>query len=40
METFAYDAIGRLVTHADDLGTFTRTYFGQTEELTDKPVAN
>ena len=34
METFAYDPIGRLVTHADDLGTFTRTYFGQTDELT------
>ena len=33
-ESFAYDAIGRLVTHADDLGTFTRTYLGETRQLT------
>ena len=34
VETFAYDAIGRLATHADALGTFTRGYLGETAQLT------
>ena len=34
VEKLAYDAIGRTVTHVDDLGTFTRSYLGQTNQLT------
>jgi RHS repeat-associated protein len=33
-ESFAFDAVGRLVTHADDLGTFARSYLGQTGQIT------
>jgi len=29
-ETFAYDPISRLITHANDLGSFTLGYLGQT----------
>jgi RHS repeat-associated protein len=33
-ETFAYDAIGRQITHGSDLGAFTLSYLGQTGQLT------
>jgi len=32
-ETFARDKLGRLTSHTDDLGTFTRGYLGQTGQL-------
>ena len=35
-ETFAYDAIGRLQTHASDLGSFTLGYLGQTGQITSR----
>ena len=34
MEQFGYDSLNRLTTHVDDLGTFTRTYLGETTQLT------
>lgn len=33
-ETFGYDAIGRLVDHASDLGAFKISYLGQTSQRT------
>ena len=33
-ETFGYDAIGRLVSHVNPLGSFTLSYLGQTNEMT------
>jgi YD repeat-containing protein len=33
-ETFGYDSIGRLVTHVNDLGSFTSSYLGQTGQVT------
>jgi RHS repeat-associated protein len=33
-ETWAYDSIGRLITHVGDLGTFDLTYLGQTAQPT------
>lgn len=39
-ETFIYDALGRVTTHASPLGTFRRTYLGQTEQLTRQRIAN
>ena len=33
-ETVHYDPLGRPDQHVDDLGTFTRTYLGQTSQLT------
>jgi RHS repeat-associated protein len=33
-ETFQYDAIGRLTGHTSDLGTFTLSYLGQTQQIT------
>jgi RHS repeat-associated protein len=38
-ETFQYDALGRLVTHASDLGSFTLGYLGQTGQLTSRALA-
>jgi hypothetical protein len=38
-ETFQYDAIGRLVTHANDLGSFTLSYLGQTDQTTGRQLA-
>jgi len=35
-ETFAYDALGRLVTHTDDLGSFAQTYVGDTGQVTSR----
>jgi len=32
-ETFQYDAIGRLVSHADGLGEFALAYLGETEQI-------
>ncbi len=39
-ETFQYDAIGRLITHASDLGSFTLSYLGQTGQVTARQLAN
>jgi len=39
-ETFHYDAIGRLITHASDLGAFTLGYLGQTGQLTSRTLAS
>jgi RHS repeat-associated protein len=39
-ETFQYDAIGRLITHASDLGSFTLGYLGQTGQITSRQLAN
>jgi len=39
-ETFGYDTIGRLVTHAGDLGSFTLAYLGQTGQITGRQLAN
>jgi uncharacterized protein RhaS with RHS repeats len=38
-ETFQYDAIGRLVTHANDLGSFT-LYLGQTSQIAGRALAS
>ncbi|WP_300781037.1 hypothetical protein [Enhydrobacter sp.] len=38
-ETFQYDAIGRLITHTNDLGSFTLSYLGQTGQLTSRTLA-
>src|SRR6202166_2993467 len=39
-ETFGYDAIGRLVTHASDLGSFALSYLGQTGQITRRQLAS
>src|SRR6185312_4899307 len=39
-ETFHYDAIGRLTTHASDLGSFTLGYLGQTGQLASRTLAS
>ncbi len=39
-ETFHYDAIGRLTTHASDLGSFTLSYLGQTGQMTGRQLAS
>ena len=39
-ETFHYDPIGRLTTHASDLGAFTLGYLGQTGQLTSRTLAS
>ncbi|KAA0690914.1 peptidase C39 [Neorhizobium sp. P12A] len=33
-ETWAYDAIGRVINHSSDLGAFELSYLGQTQQLT------
>ncbi len=38
-ETFQYDAIDRLVTHANDLGSFTLSYLGQTGQMTGRQLS-
>lgn len=38
-ETLGYDALGRLTTHANDLGSFTLTYLGQTEQITGRTLS-
>jgi len=35
-ETFAYDALGWLSSHASDLGSFTLAYLGQTGQITSR----
>jgi len=39
-ETLQYDAIGRLITHASDLGSFTLAYLGQTGQITSRQLAS
>ena len=39
-ETFAFDAIGRVTTHANDLGSFTLTYLGQTGQIAGRALAS
>jgi YD repeat-containing protein len=38
-ETFQYGTIGRLITHGNDLGSFTLSYLGQTGQMTDRQLA-
>jgi RHS repeat-associated protein len=38
-ETFGYDAIGRLTSHTNDLGTFALSYLGQTRQITSRALA-
>ncbi|KQV29314.1 peptidase C39 [Rhizobium sp. Root1203] len=35
-ETFQYDAIGRIIDHSSDLGSFALSYLGQTEQLVER----
>jgi RHS repeat-associated protein len=35
-ETIQYDALGRVVSHASDLGSFTLAYLGQTSQMTQR----
>jgi RHS repeat-associated protein len=35
-ETFQYDAIGRLIGHASDLGSFSLSYLGQTPQIVQR----
>jgi RHS repeat-associated protein len=39
-ETFGYDAISRLTSHASDLGSFTLGYLGQTRQITSRQLAS
>ena len=39
-ETFQYDAIGRKISHVNDLGSFTLSYLGQTNQVTQRQLAN
>ncbi|OAF19868.1 RHS repeat-associated core domain-containing protein [Bradyrhizobium neotropicale] len=39
-ETFGYDPIDRLTSHASDLGAFTLSYLGQTSQTTQRRMAN
>ena len=39
-ETFAYDPIGRVTTHANDLGSFTLSYLGQTGQIAGRALAS
>ncbi len=39
-ETFGYDALDRLTTHASDLGSFTLGYLGQTGQITTRALAS
>jgi RHS repeat-associated protein len=39
-ETFNYDSIERLASHASDLGAFTLSYLGQTSQITQRQLAN
>lgn len=40
VETFGYDAIGRMTSHTHDLGAFTLSYLGQTEQITNRQLAS
>ena len=39
-ETFAYDPLGRVVNHANDVGEFALSYLGQTNQMTSQQGAN
>jgi len=39
-ETFQYDALGRIATHGNDLGSFTMAYLGQTSQITSRQLAS
>jgi RHS repeat-associated protein len=39
IETFQYDAIGRLVGRSNDLGAFTLSYLGQTDQIVQRQLA-
>ena len=39
-ESFQYDALGRLTGHGNDLGQFTLSWLGQTEQITGRQLAN
>ncbi len=39
-ETFGYDVLGRLTSHASDLGSFTLGYLGQTAQITSRRLAS
>ena len=39
-ESFQYDAIGRLTSDTNDLGTFTLAYLGQTGQITSRALAS
>ncbi len=39
-ESFAYDILSRLQTHASDLGSFTLGYLGQTGQITTRALAS
>ncbi|BCM19203.1 tRNA nuclease WapA [Mesorhizobium sp. J8] len=39
-ETFGYDAISRLTTHSNDLGSFALTYLGETGQITNRQLSN
>ena len=39
-ETFGYDPIGRLTNRTSDLGAFTLSYLGQTNQITQRQLAN
>jgi len=36
----AYDPIGRLTTHASDLGSFTLSYLGQTGQIANRALVS
>jgi RHS repeat-associated protein len=39
-ETFGFDAIGRLISHTSDLGSFTLSYLGQTGQISQRQLAS
>ena len=39
-ETFQYDALGRITGDSNDLGSFTLTYLGQTNQVTSRALTN
>jgi RHS repeat-associated protein len=39
-ETFGYDAIGRQISHVNDLGAFALSYLGQTGQITTRQLAS
>ncbi|MGX5805916.1 RHS repeat-associated core domain-containing protein [Bradyrhizobium sp. Arg314] len=39
-ETLDYDSIGRLTSHVSDLGSFTLSYLGQTDQITNRQLAD
>jgi hypothetical protein len=39
-ESFGYDMIGRLTSHAGDVGSFGLSYLGQTGQITQRQLAS